>query len=155
MVVFGSSNWSQQSAHSQQEHNYFCNTKPWFFNWFLNQFQRRWNSPSEYTPFVPIGPGAPALKKPINAAVAQPLSLTLTWDGGPWGQRYDVYFGISSNPPLMASDVPTTSPTTMTETMLSFFLAHRLCCVSWLKRGGRFALINVAIDISECGSWAQ
>jgi len=110
MAVFGSSNWSQQSANSQQEHNYFSNTKPWFFNWFLNQFQRRWNSPSEYTPFVPIGPGAPVLKKPTNAAVAQPLSLTLTWDGGPWGQRYDVYFGISSNPPLMASDVITGAP---------------------------------------------
>src|SRR2546427_824759 len=110
MAVFGSSNWSQQSANSQQEHNYFSNTKPWCFNWFLNQFQRRWNLPSEYTPFVPIGPGAPVLKKPSNAAVAQPLSLTLTWDGGPWGQRYDVYFGISSNPPLMASDVITVAP---------------------------------------------
>src|SRR5437879_2865024 len=40
------------------------------------------------------GQQAPVLKKPTNAAVAQPLSLTLTWDGGPWGQRYDVYFGI-------------------------------------------------------------
>jgi hypothetical protein len=110
MTVFGSSNWSQQSANSQQEHNYFNLSKPWFFNWFLNQFERRWNAPAEYAPFVPIGPDSPSLRKPTNAAVAQPLSLTLTWDGGPWGQRYDIYFGTNSNPPLLAADVATGAP---------------------------------------------
>lgn len=109
MTVFGSSNWTTPSFNSQQEHNYFTK-KPWFFQWFVNQFERRWNSPSEYKPFVPLPPGGPALKKPLNAAVAQPLSLTLTWDGGPWGQKYDVYFGTSSNPPLIASDVITGAP---------------------------------------------
>ncbi len=114
MAVFGSSNWSFQSANSQQEHNYFTKTKPWFFQWFVNSFERRWNStftnPPEYKPFVPLGPTTPVYKKPLNAATTQPLSLTLTWDGGPWGQRYDVYFGTTSNPPLLASDVITGDP---------------------------------------------
>ncbi len=40
MTVFGSSNWSFQSANSQQEHNYFTKTKPWFFQWFVNSFEK-------------------------------------------------------------------------------------------------------------------
>src|SRR5262249_34563519 len=28
-------------------------------------------------------------------------SVTLTWDGGPWSHFYDIYFGTSSNPPLL------------------------------------------------------
>src|SRR5882724_1140306 len=99
MAVLGSSNWTSPSFNSQQEHNYFNTSKPWFFNWFVNQFERRWNSPSEYKPFVPLGLGSPANKTPANGAVAQPLSVTLTWEGGPWGQKYDVYFGTNSNPP--------------------------------------------------------
>jgi len=109
MTVFGSSNWTLASFNSQQEHNYFTK-KPWFFQWFMNQFERRWNSPSEYKPFVPGGPSTPTNKAPVNAAVSQPLSITLTWEGGPWAQKYDVYFGTTSNPPLLASDMITGAP---------------------------------------------
>ena len=44
MAVFGSSNWTSPSANSQQEHNYFT-TKPWMFQWFVDQFERKWNNP--------------------------------------------------------------------------------------------------------------
>ena len=110
MAVLGSSNWTSPSFNSQQEHNYFNTSKPWFFNWFVNQFERRWNSPSEYKAFVPLAPDSPVNKTPANGALSQPLSVTLTWEGGPWGQKYDVYFGTNSNPPLIATDVVTGAP---------------------------------------------
>ncbi|HEY6329788.1 MAG TPA: phospholipase D-like domain-containing protein, partial [Blastocatellia bacterium] len=47
MTVYGSSNWTGPSENSQAEHNYFT-TKPWFFQWFVNQFERKWNSSVEY-----------------------------------------------------------------------------------------------------------
>jgi len=43
LTIFGSSNWSWQSFNYQEEHNYFT-TKTWFFDWFVNQFNRKWNS---------------------------------------------------------------------------------------------------------------
>ena len=45
MSIFGSSNWTCPSANSQHEHNYFT-VKPWIFNWFLDQFERKWNNPT-------------------------------------------------------------------------------------------------------------
>ncbi len=59
MTIFGSSNWTGPSSKFQQEHNYFT-TKPWFFNWFVNQFERKWNSTTENEPFVPLPPNAPS-----------------------------------------------------------------------------------------------
>jgi phosphatidylserine/phosphatidylglycerophosphate/cardiolipin synthase-like enzyme len=117
LTVFGSSNWTSPSFNSQQEHNYFT-AKPWFHQWFQNQFQYKWDSdystnsliPPEYAAFIPKGPGSPALKAPASGALAQPLSVTLTWDGGPWGIKYDIYFGTSSNPPLLVSDVVVGGP---------------------------------------------
>ena len=40
MAVFGSSNWTTPSDQQQQEHNYFT-TKPWMFQWFVDQFERK------------------------------------------------------------------------------------------------------------------
>ena len=58
LAIWGSSNWTAPSFNIQQEHNYFSTSpaNPWFFQWFVNQFERRWNSPQEYKAFVPIGP---------------------------------------------------------------------------------------------------
>jgi phospholipase D-like protein/IPT/TIG domain-containing protein len=117
LSVFGSSNWTSPSFNSQQEHNYFT-AKPWFHQWFQSQFQYKWDSdystnsliPPEYAAFIPKGPGSPTLKTPASGALSQPLSVTLTWDGGPWGIKYDIYFGTSSNPPLLASDVIVGNP---------------------------------------------
>jgi phosphatidylserine/phosphatidylglycerophosphate/cardiolipin synthase-like enzyme len=109
MSIWGSSNWTWPSFNYQQEHNYFTK-KPLFFKWFRNQFERRWNSDTEYKAFVPIGPGGPKIKSPVSGAIGQPTSVTLTWEGGPWGQQYDVYFGTTANPPLVAQNVVTGAP---------------------------------------------
>jgi phosphoesterase family protein/IPT/TIG domain-containing protein/phospholipase D-like protein len=106
MTIFGSSNWTGPSSNYQQEHNYFT-TKSWFFNWFVNQFERKWNSTSENEPFVPLPPTTPSYMSPVNSAIAQPTTLTLQWEGGPWAHKYDIYFGTSPDPPLLVSDVST------------------------------------------------
>jgi len=109
MTIWGSSNWTWPSFNDQQEHDYFTH-KAWFFQWFQNQFDRRWNSDTEYKAFVPLGPSAPVIKSPVSGATGVPTSVTLTWEGGPWAQQYDVYFGTSSNPPLLAQNVVTGAP---------------------------------------------
>jgi len=109
MSIWGSSNWTWPSFNYQQEHNYFTK-KPLFFQWFQNQFERRWNSDTEYKAFVPVGPGGPKIKSPVSGATSQPTSVTLTWEGGPWSQQYDVYFGTTANPPLLAQNVVTGAP---------------------------------------------
>lgn len=50
-AVFGSSNWSSASANSQLEHNLFT-TQAEVFNWLVAQFERKWNSPTEFAPFT-------------------------------------------------------------------------------------------------------
>jgi len=127
MTVFGSSNWTLPSFNIQQEHNYFpcaaqlgkytSNTcsyvspaKPWFFQWFQNQFERRWNSVTEYKAFVPLPPNTPTYKNPANGASSTGTTVTLTWEGGPWAQQYDIYFGTATNPPLLASNIVTGQP---------------------------------------------
>ncbi|HUK89118.1 MAG TPA: IPT/TIG domain-containing protein, partial [Blastocatellia bacterium] len=109
MTVYGSSNWTGPSENTQAEHNYFT-TKSWFFQWFVNQFERKWNSSVEYAPFVPQPPDQPVNLGPANAATGQPLSVTLSWDGGNWAHQFDIYFGTSSTPPLIASNILTPNP---------------------------------------------
>ena len=106
MTIFGSSNWTGPSGNFQLEHNYFT-TKVWFFNWFVNQFERKWNSATENEPFVPLPPTQPSYVAPANSAIAQPTTLKLQWEGGPWAHKYDIYFGTTPNPPLLVADVST------------------------------------------------
>ena len=104
ITVFGSSNWSWQSFNYQEEHNYFT-SKTWFFQWFAEQFNRRWESPSEFESFVPQAPTAPVNLSPANGStVGQPVQLT--WEGGRWAHKYDVYLGTNENNlSLIAADV--------------------------------------------------
>lgn len=95
LTIFGSSNWSWQSFNYQEEHNYFT-TKPWFFQWFVNQFNRKWNSAAEFEPFVPLPPTAPVNLSPGNGATVG-QSTMLNWEGGRWAHKYDVYFGPGEN----------------------------------------------------------
>jgi hypothetical protein len=37
--------------------------------------------------------------------VASTSQVTLRWYAGPWGQKYDIYFGTSSTPPRIATNV--------------------------------------------------
>ena len=106
MTIFGSSNWTGPSSNSQLEHNYFT-TKPWFFQWFVNQFERKWNSTTENGPFVPLPPNEPSNVSPANSSTAQPTTITLQWEGGPWAHKYDIYFGTSPSPPLLVANAST------------------------------------------------
>src|SRR5689334_5119238 len=106
LTIFGSSNWTGPSGNFQLEHNIFT-TKAWFFTWFVNQFERKWNSTTENEPFVPLPPTQPVYAAPANAAIAQPTTIKLQWEGGPWAHKYDIYLGTDPNPPLLVSDVST------------------------------------------------
>jgi HKD family nuclease len=109
LTVFGSSNWTSASFNLQQEHNYFT-AKPWFLQWFQAHFQRKWDSATEYAAFIPKPPGGPTMSAPVIGALSQLLSVTLTWQGGSWAHKYDIYFGTSSNPPLLAAEVVVGAP---------------------------------------------
>jgi hypothetical protein len=104
MTIFGSSNWTGPSSNYQDEHNYFS-TKPWFFQWFVNHFERKWNSASEFVNFTPLAPDVPVSLLPANNATGQAVTTTLRWEGGPWSHKFDIYFGTNANPPLIASNV--------------------------------------------------
>ncbi len=109
MTIFGSSNWTSASANSQHEHNYFT-TKTNIFNWFVDYFERRWNNSApggvqETAPFVPLPPDKPLYQSIANGATGvSTTGVQLKWYGGPWAHLYDVYFGTSSNPPLIAGN---------------------------------------------------
>jgi phosphatidylserine/phosphatidylglycerophosphate/cardiolipin synthase-like enzyme len=103
LTIFGSSNWTTSSSNSQEEHNYFT-TKPWFFNWFINHFDRKWNSSTEYEDFAPLPPDPPTYLSPANNATDQSTTMRLRWEGGLWAHKYDVYFGTDPTPPLIATD---------------------------------------------------
>jgi hypothetical protein len=106
MAIFGSQNWTNTSG--QYEHNYFT-TKQWIYQWLSDRFLRHWNSSTETKPFVPLPPTSPLYKSPTSGAQATANSVsqvTLRWNAGPWGQKYDIYFGTASTPPRIATDVP-------------------------------------------------
>ena len=112
-VIFGSSNWTTASAFFQDEHNYFYNPslgKPWFFQFFADQFDTKWNSTSLFVPFQPLPPDPPAYSAPGNGTSGYSSSVTLSWEGGPWSHLYDIYLGTSSNPPLLAGNMELGSP---------------------------------------------
>ncbi|HVH56438.1 MAG TPA: phospholipase D-like domain-containing protein, partial [Vicinamibacterales bacterium] len=112
-VIFGSSNWTTASAGYQDEHNFFYDpslNKPGFFQWFSDQFNRKWNDPGNYVPFQPLPPDSPVYSAPSNGATGAGTSVTLTWDGGPWSHLYDIDFGTSPNPPAIKSSQEIGSP---------------------------------------------
>lgn len=109
MTIFGSSNMTSKSSDSQHEHNYFTR-KPHLFAWFAGQFERKWNNTigiAETAPFVPQPPDKPEYRTPADGAVGVPATaVDLVWYGGPWAHLYDIYFGTTPNPPLLASAQP-------------------------------------------------
>jgi phosphatidylserine/phosphatidylglycerophosphate/cardiolipin synthase-like enzyme/regulation of enolase protein 1 (concanavalin A-like superfamily) len=110
MTVFGSSNWTSPSTDSQEEHNYFT-TRPDFFQYFRDQFERKWNNSNslgaiETEPLVPMPPDPQTLVAPANGAIdIGTSSLLLRWRAGPWTHVYDVYFGTDPNPKLEVAGV--------------------------------------------------
>ena len=107
MVIFGSSNWTTASDTGQYEHNMFT-TQPDLYAWFVDQFERKWFNTSgtlENVDFVPLAPGMPSLPGPAEFATGVGTSVTLKWWGGSWAHVYDVYFGTSPDPPLIAANL--------------------------------------------------
>ncbi len=107
MTIWGSSNWTGPSTNSQEEHNYFT-TKPNFFQYFTDNFERKWNNATgaaETEPFVPLPPDRPAYVSPADAATGvATTSVTLSWHAGYFAHLYDIYFGTTPEPPLFAQD---------------------------------------------------
>lgn len=112
MAVFGSSNWTGSSSDKQREHNYFTR-KPWFVDWFAAQFVRKWSNlqidgaaiaPAIFVDYVPGWPETPLNLAPANGAAAEGASVLLRWEGGWWAHKYDVHFGTTNPPPLVAQD---------------------------------------------------
>jgi hypothetical protein len=106
LTIFGSSNWTTASANSQQEHNYFTG-KDAIFQWFSTQFDRMWHNTNgaETVAFTPLPPDAPKYVSPASGGLVTSSTATLTWNGGLWAHNYDIYFGTSSTPPLLAANV--------------------------------------------------
>jgi len=107
-VIFGSSNWTAASASAGDDHNFFYSPelgKPWFFQWFADQFERKWNDAAGFVPFVPLPPDRPSYSSPGNGVSGQGTSVTLQFDGGIWARFYDIYFGTTSNPPLLSGNL--------------------------------------------------
>jgi hypothetical protein len=123
-VAFGSSNWSPQSANSQIEHNFFYSpavpNKSWFYDWFEAQFEGKWNNTANpsvngFVDFVPQPPSNPQYVSPANGAAGVPYNAKLTWDGGNWAWKYDIYFGTTptlTDANRIATDVVVGSPET-------------------------------------------
>ena len=108
LTIFGSSNWTSPSDQSQEEHNLFT-TRQWMFDWFTQQFERKWSNTGpapETQVFVPLPPDAPVYSAPANAGAVASTRPTLQFQAGPFAHLYDIYLGTSSTPGLIAVDVP-------------------------------------------------
>jgi len=126
MSMFGSSNWTSASTSSQQEHNQFLKDAT-IFEYFRQQFVRKWNNKTgniETEWFTPLPPETPAYVSPASGS-KQPLTgVNLSWKPGYWAHKADVYFGTSSNPPLVARDVPVTPKSTATYALPPLSAGH-------------------------------
>jgi phosphatidylserine/phosphatidylglycerophosphate/cardiolipin synthase-like enzyme len=115
MAIYGSSNWTSASSTTQEEHNHFM-VDASAFTYLKNQFLRKWNNSAGYTenvPFTPLPPSAPTCVSPSSGS-HQSTTVKLSWKPGYWAHKADIYFGTSSNPPLIARDVPVTPNATAT-----------------------------------------
>lgn len=114
MSIFGSSNWTTASTSSQLEHNEFRKDAA-TFEYFRQQFVRKWNNKTGHVEtawFTPLPPDAPVYAGPGNGTKQSLTGLKLTWKPGYWAHKADIYFGTSSNPPLVARDVTVTPKST-------------------------------------------
>jgi hypothetical protein len=116
MAIFGSSNWTPWDE-SQYQHNLFT-TQPHIYNWLVDQFERKWNNTGgvvENVDFVPQPPDPAKTPSPADATVDVGTSVTLSWYGGPWAHKYDVYLGTTTSPARIAQDLTLGPSETSTE----------------------------------------
>jgi hypothetical protein len=112
MTVFGTSNWSTASDDNQLEVNYFT-TKTWFFQFFQDLFERKWNNSHvmpdgttavESQAFTPLPPDKPSYSSPANQATGQSTTVKLKWAAGYWARQYDIYVGVTTTLHLLAGN---------------------------------------------------
>jgi phosphatidylserine/phosphatidylglycerophosphate/cardiolipin synthase-like enzyme len=107
LSIFGSSNWTSPSTDSQREHNMFT-SQQWIYDYLEALFQRKWTNGHgeiETKPFTPLPPNQPIYNLPANNAVnVSTTGVSLSWDAGLWAHLYDIYFGITPNPPLLEAN---------------------------------------------------
>ena len=152
MTIFGSSNWTSPSDQSQEEHNYFT-TDPNFFTWFVNQFARKWNGGAgvvEYEDFVPLPPPeGPRSPTPASGSTNIGRSgVTLRWFGGPFAHLYDVYFGVTPDPPLVAQNLEL-GPSLDDSTFQSYTIS------TTLQPGTTYYWRVVSKTMANQGAWSQ
>jgi phosphatidylserine/phosphatidylglycerophosphate/cardiolipin synthase-like enzyme len=107
MTIFGSSNWTTPSNQAQEEHNIFT-TRAWMYQWFREQFERKWNNTAiapETELLRPLPPDQPIYSEPANGATGVSTKPTVGFNAGPWAHLYDIYLGTTSNPGLIAVNV--------------------------------------------------
>ncbi len=107
LTIFGSSNWTAPSADRQEEHNYFTR-KGWIATWFQQQFDRKWNNlgpAPETQPFAPRPSDRPVSVAPAYNSTGVSLQAKLVFHAGPFAHLYDIYFGTTPDPPLLAAAV--------------------------------------------------
>jgi len=128
-TVFGTSNWSTASDDNQLEVNYFT-TKTWFFQFFHDLFERKWNNSHvmsdgtyaiESQSFTPLPPDKPSYSSPANQATGQSTTMKLKWAAGYWARQYDIYIGITPTVHKLASNV-NLGPSTTTSDLKSYSL---------------------------------
>jgi regulation of enolase protein 1 (concanavalin A-like superfamily) len=113
MTIFGTSNWSTASDDNQLEVNYFT-TKTWFFQFFEDLFNRKWDNSHvmpdgttavESGPFTPLPPDRPVNSSPASQATGVATTgVSLKWQAGFWARQYDIYFGTTPTPPLFKAN---------------------------------------------------
>jgi hypothetical protein len=65
-----------------------------------------------------LPPDKPVYVAPANLAGSQPITgAYLSWKTGPWAWKADVYFGTTSTPPLLASNVTVSANSTKKYTL--------------------------------------
>ncbi len=151
-TVFGTSNWSTASDDNQLEVNYFT-TKDWFYQFFANQFEWKWNNQpldgsatAQTTEFVPLAPDPPSYRSPANMATnVGGGSVTLSWYAGVWARSYDVYLGIGPNPPLYRADVQL-GPSRSTTDLKSLTVAGLLPGTNYTWKVVSRTVANVTAD---------
>jgi phosphatidylserine/phosphatidylglycerophosphate/cardiolipin synthase-like enzyme len=108
MSIFGSSNWTSPSSDSQREHNMFT-SQQWIYDYLEALFERKWTNGHgqiETKPFTPLPPNVPVYNLPANGAVNVPTTaVSLSFDAGLWAHLYDIYFGVTPNPPLLETNI--------------------------------------------------
>ncbi len=113
MAVFGSSNWTGSSSDTQREHNYFTR-KSWFVDVVRRAVSSQMEQPADrrhahHPDDVPrlrawLARDARQRHTGERRARRAGTSVSLRWEGGWWAHKYDVHFGTTNPPPLVAQD---------------------------------------------------